>query len=108
MDQEKNITTPEQSVLFGALAYVGPLVVVSYIMAKDVASVKFHIKQGLVLFVIEVGLWFLGGMLWMLYPIMMIINLALLVLAVMGIMNAINKKETPLPLVGSFAKYFNF
>lgn len=108
MEQEKNSSTPEQSVLFGALAYVGPLVIVSYIMAKDTPSVKFHIKQGLVLFVIEVALWFLSGMLWMLYPITMIINFALFVLAIMGIMNAVNKKETQLPLVGSFAKYFNF
>lgn len=91
-----------------ALAYIGPLVIVSYIMGKDNPFVKFHIKQGLVLLVIEVALWFLGSMLWAFLPLLGIVNLALFVVAVIGIVNAANKKEQELPLVGSFAKHFNF
>ena len=47
-------------------------------------------------------------MLFFLWPVIGIINLALLVLAIIGIINAVNKKEKELPLVGSFAKHFNF
>lgn len=102
------------------LAYLGILVVVSYLVAKDDSFVKFHIKQGLVLFVIEIAVWIIG-MIFMpsLYSIgsmgafsifsmvLNIVYLALLVLAIIGIVNAVNDREKPLPFVGSFAKYFN-
>lgn len=91
-----------------ALAYVGPLLILSYLTAKDVPFVKFHIKQGLLLLVIEVALWFLGGMLWAVLPLVALINIALFILAVIGIINAVNKKEQALPVIGQFSKYFNF
>lgn len=106
--EEVKKSEPDNSVVMAALAYIGPLVIVSYIVAKDNPFVKFHIKQGLVLLVIEVALWFLGGMLWAFIPFMGLINLVVLVFAIMGIINAVNKKEQELPLVGSFAKHFNF
>lgn len=92
------------------LSYLGPLVIVSYIVAKDEPFVKFHIKQGLVLFASEIALWVLSSFffmmlyqLWMLYQLL---NLAIFVLAVVGIVNAIQGKEKELPLVGQFAKHF--
>ena len=108
MTEEIKKSEPDNSVVMAALAYIGPLVIVSYIVAKDNPFVKFHIKQGLVLLVIEVALWFLGGMLWAFIPFMGLINLVVLVFAILGIVNAVNKKEQELPLVGSFAKHFNF
>lgn len=108
MTEEVKASVPDNSKVMAALAYIGPLVIVSYIVGKDNPFVKFHIKQGLVLLVIEVALWFLGGMLWAFLPLLGLINLALLVLAIIGIMNAVNKKEQELPLVGSLAKHFNF
>jgi uncharacterized membrane protein len=108
MTEEIKKSEPDNSVVMAALAYIGPLVIVSYIMGKDNPFVKYHIKQGLVLLVLEVALWFVGRMLFFLWPVIGIVNLALLVLAILGIINAINKKEKELPLVGSFAKHFNF
>ncbi|MBX9765103.1 hypothetical protein K2X83_00485 [Patescibacteria group bacterium] len=108
MDEAPKAPEADNSKLMAALAYIGPLVIVSYIVAKDNPFVKFHIKQGLVLLVIEVALWFLGGMLWAFLPLLGIVNLALFVLAVIGIMNAVNKKEQELPLIGTLAKHFNF
>ncbi len=108
MEEAPKTSDSDNGKLMGALAYVGPLVAVSYIVGKDNPFVKFHIKQGLVLLVIEVALWFLGGVLWFLWPIIGIVTLGLLILAIMGIMNAVNKKEQALPLVGSLSKYFNF
>jgi uncharacterized membrane protein len=99
---------PEKNTLMGILAYIGPLVIVSYITGKDDAFVKFHIKQGLVLLVIEVAMWFLGSLLWFIWPVIGIINFAVFVLAVVGIINAAQGKEKELPLVGKFSKYFNF
>lgn len=98
--------TGEKNVLMAILAYIGPLVIVSYAVAKDDAFVKFHIAQGLVLFVIEAGVWVLGMMMWQLWPLFSMINLAAAVLSIIGIINAMKGKEEPLPVVGKFSRYF--
>lgn len=96
-----------KNTLMGALAYIGPLVIISYIIAKDDPFVKFHIKQGLVLFVAEVAIWILSMMVWVLFPLLQIVNIIVVVLAIIGIVNVVHGKEKELPLVGSFAKQFN-
>ena len=98
----------KNSTLMAILSYLGPLVIVSYVTAKDNAFVKFHIKQGLVVFSIEVGMWILGMIIWPLMIILGIINIAAFVLSIIGIMNVLNGKETPLPLVGQYSRYFTF
>lgn len=98
--------TGEKNVLMAVLAYIGPLVIVSYVTAKDDAFVKFHIKQGLVLFAIELVVWVLGMMLWQLWPLLSIVNLATIILSIIGIINAVKGKEEELPVVGKFSKHF--
>lgn len=94
------------NVIMGVLAYLGPLVAVSYFIAKDNPFVKFHIKQGLVLFVIEVAVWFVGMMLWQLWMLLNLINLAVLILAIIGIVNVTQGKEKELPVIGGYSRYF--
>lgn len=96
----------EKNVFMAVLAYIGPLVIVSYVTAKDDAFVKFHIAQGLVLFVIELGVWILGMMLWQLWPLLSIVNLATIILSIIGIINAVKGKEEELPVVGKYSKHF--
>lgn len=98
----------KNNTIMAILSYLGPLVIVSYVTAKDDAFVKFHIKQGLVVFSIEVGMWILGMIIWPLMIILGIINIGAFVLSIIGIMNVLNGKETPLPLVGQYSKYFTF
>lgn len=99
-----------KNTLMAALAYVGPLIIVSYLAAKDDPFVKFHIKQGLVLFVIEAALWVLSSFLWwffvQLWMVWQVVNLALLVLSILGIVNAVQGNEKELPLIGGFSKHF--
>ena len=102
------VASHDQNKLMAVLAYLGPLVIVSYIVAKNSPFIKFHIKQGLVLLAIEVIMWGLGSTM-MFYSIWMIfnlVNLAVLVLSIIGIVNAVNGKEQALPVVGKFAKHF--
>src|SRR5262245_17431422 len=105
-------TQGNQNTLMGALSYLGPLVLIPFLVAKDDPFVKFHVKQGLVLLIIEVALWVLSSYFWMLFyqfwMIYQLLNLGILVLTVIGIMNVTQKKEKPLPLVGSLASYFKF
>jgi len=102
----------QTNTLMGALAYLGPLIIVSYLVAKDNPFVKFHIKQGLVLFIAEVILWILSSYFWVMFyqfwMLYQLINLGILVLIVLGIINVVQGKEAELPLVGSLAKNFKF
>ena len=98
---------PSKNIAMAVLAYIGPLVIISYLTAKDDMFVKFHIKQGLVLFVAEIVLWFVGmTMFYSLWMILNLINLGLLVFSILGIINAVQGQEKELPLVGQFSKYF--
>jgi uncharacterized membrane protein len=99
----------QNETLMGVLAYLGILIVIPFIMAKDDPFVKFHLKQGLVLVLIEVVVWFLGGMFfWHFWPLLQLVNLATLILSIIGIVNVVNKKQAELPLVGTLAHHFNF
>lgn len=103
--QPQQTPTPQKNTLMGVLSYIGPLVIVSYATAKDDPFVKFHIKQGLVLLAIEVVVWIAGMMMWQLYPLLSIINLAALILSIIGIVNVVQGQEKELPLVGGFASH---
>lgn len=98
------------TLVMSILAYIGILVLVPLLVAKDNPTVKFHIKQGLVLFIAQVALWVVGNMSYsmmfgMLAPIIMLVNLGLIILAIIGIVNAVKKLEKELPLVGGLAKH---
>jgi len=76
--------------------------------AKNDPFVKYHVKQGLVLFIgyivtMIVGMIPVIG--WIISPLL---GIFLFVLFIIGIMNAVNGKETPLPVLGSFAENFKF
>ena len=95
----------------GILAYLGLLVIVPYIVAKDDPFVKFHIKQGLVLLVIEVIMaclvTFLAPLLGVFSMFVSLINLGVFVLAIVGIVHVARGEMKELPLVGSFGNSFS-
>lgn len=105
------ITTPtavteiKNDTLMGVLCYLGPLVIIPYLTSLDTPFVKFHTKQGIVLFGLEVVLYIVGTMFLFsgLYPIIMLLNLGTLILTIIGIVNVVGKKELALPLIGQFA-----
>ncbi len=83
---------------------------------KD-TSVKFHVKQGLVLFIFSI-VWGIVlniifgllsfGFLFGLLAILSILYYVPLVLTIIGIVNVVNGKDKELPYIGQFAKKFTF
>lgn len=76
--------------------------------SKDDAFVKFHVKQGLVLFLTSIAV-----MIFSMVPIIgwllsLPLNITVFVFWVIGIMNAINGEMKELPIVGKYAKEFSF
>lgn len=98
----------QENVLMAILAYIGPLILVSFLIAKEDPFVKFHIKQGLLLVIGEVAAWMLGMMFWPFFFLVQIANIFFLVLAVVGIIRAAQGEMKELPLIGHWAKSFTF
>jgi uncharacterized membrane protein len=91
------------------LAYLGILIIVPFLTdAKNDPFVKYHLKQGLVLIIFEVITWFVEVIPFIGYMIGWLLWLATLVLIIIGIMNAAQNKEQELPVIGQYAKNFNF
>ncbi len=103
-----NISSPSNHTVLAILSYLGPLVIFSYLLGKDNVFVKFHAKQGLVVFGLEVITWILGSMgMYSFWMVMNLLNLATLILSIIGIVNVLQGSQKELPLVGGFAKNFN-
>jgi len=94
--------------LTAILSYLGILFLVPLLTRKDNAFAQFHAKQGLVLFIAEVATmmiawipflgWFVGMICWIIW----------VVLSITGIVNVLNGKQAPLPIIGKFTKRFKF
>ena len=76
--------------------------------AKNDPFVKYHVKQGLLLFI---G-WIVAGIIgyipvfgWFLAPLL---SIALLILLIIGIMSALKGEQKPLPVIGQYATSFKF
>ena len=92
-----------ETTIMAALSYFGPLVLIPFLVKKDNTFVLFHIKQGIVLLVPYIVLWVLGGFVYLLAPLIMVAQLGLLVFSIIGIINAVQKKEKELPYIGQYA-----
>lgn len=100
-------TPPQKNTVMGVLSYLGPLVIVSYATTKDDPFVKYHIKQGFVLLIIEAAAWVLGMMMWQLSPLVSLVDIGALVLSIIGIVNVVQGQQKELPLVGKFSSHIH-
>ena len=96
----------DKNKVFAVLAYIGILFLVPLLAAKESRFARYHTNQGAVLFITGllclVGscvfsfIPFLGHLIWSLLMI------GLLVLMILGIVNALNGRCQPLPVIGQF------
>jgi uncharacterized membrane protein len=98
-------TSPERRrMIFAVLAYVLFLIPLISGDAKKDEFVKYHTKQGFALFIVSLAIQILERALFWQFifwiPILELLNLALLVLFILGIVNVANNKKEPLPVIG--------
>jgi uncharacterized membrane protein len=107
---ENTAKSGENNTAMAVVAYILFFVPLLTGDAKKDAFVKYHTKQGLVLFLLAVLInmvsWIVPFYLW--YTISWILSLGILALLIMGIINAVNGKKEPLPLIGKYADIFKF
>lgn len=95
----------DENKIFAALAYFGPLFLVTLLLKKDSPFALYHAKQGLVLFVLSVAIGFLSSLPiigWFL--IAPIGSLLVLIFFIMGLFNALSGETKPLPLIGEYGE----
>lgn len=104
MPEETKSSSGQKNVGMAVLSYLGILVLIPLLTdAKKDPFVKFHIKQGLVLLIADIVasfiIWvpFIGWILW----------LGIVVLLIIGIINAANGQEKELPVIGSLGSKIN-
>ncbi|MFH1246393.1 MAG: DUF4870 domain-containing protein [Candidatus Liptonbacteria bacterium] len=91
-----------------ALSYLGILVIVPLLVAKDDPFVKFHVKQGIVLlisYVVASAVMIIPILGWIAGVLLFLMNV---VLMIMGIIHSLNGEEKELPVIGKYAEKFNF
>lgn len=110
VEDKDNDTDSDSLRMYALLSYLGPLILVPFLNAKDDPFVKFHLKQGLLIAIGWVVLTFLMYFPMVIFTFYLIIQLGalfLMVLSVIGIMNVLNGDRKGLPLVGDIADRFN-
>jgi len=90
--------------LMAAIGYLGILCLVPLLLKKDSAFAMHHGKQGLIILIAWIVLWVgnvipvLGQIVWALGSI------ALVILIIVGMVNALQGKMWEMPVLGKYAK----
>ncbi len=92
----------EKNKAMAILAYI--IFILPLLAAKDSKFAMYHTNQGLVLFLLALGVNVVGGIMpfvgW--FIILPFGNLLVIILAILGIINAAKGEAKPLPLIGGF------
>ena len=85
--------------LMAVLAYIGVLVLIPLLAAKDSKFARFHANQGLILLICSIVSFFVGKML---PSLGYLLSVAILIFSIIGIINAVKGQAKQLPLIGKF------
>ena len=115
VDNTGNSNQNDQSntILFSILSYIGILWLIPLLVEKNDKVVRFHVNQGIVLFIFDIIGSIAVGILSAIFVFIPVISflgvviaslfgILCFVLMIIGIVNAANKSENPLPIIGKF------
>lgn len=91
----------EENKVMACLSYLGILFLVPLLAKKDSKFAQTHAKQGMALFICEVILAIIPYLGWLL-------ELAVVVIAIIGLINALQGKFWKIPGLYDISKKFNF
>ena len=104
---EGNKKLETMDLVLGILCYLAIFILIPIFMVKDSKFVRFHIKQGFPLFILDLVISVLGFLLGWIPVVGTVfgwifgaIGLVLVVLSILGIVNVVQGKEEELPFVG--------
>ena len=87
----------DQNRIIALLSYIGILFLIPMFARKDSVFCKYHVNQGIVLFLCNVVISILSYFI----SIVGILSIVTLIFMILGIVNCVQGKVAPLPLIGS-------
>jgi uncharacterized membrane protein len=106
--ENKNAIAHDDKVI-AAVGYIWVLFTVPLLLKRDNTYVQHHAKQGLILFLFEVAVILLGWLPVLGWFIIMPIGmLAAIILAVLGVINALQGNLWEMPFLAKYAKKIKF
>lgn len=112
--EKKQGNTADNKTIMAVVAYILFFIPLLTDDKKD-PFIRYHVRQGLILFILAVIIWIFNGMIYSIFPFGMwyfarmiswVLNLAVLIFFILGVKNALSHKEEPLPIIGKFAEKF--
>lgn len=104
-------TTTDNTKVIRVVSYLGILFLVGlFCNQKNDPNVRFHTGQGMILFITDIVIYFaisiLSSIFWQIGALLSpLLAIFILVLEVIGIINAVKNENKPLPLIGTLAFY---
>lgn len=103
--QYSSYVHPTDNKVIFVLSYLGILFFLPLVVCPESSEGKFHANQGLSLLIVSVAgsiaLSILTAIIWVLGFITGFFGLAMFILMVIGMVNAANGKQEPLPVIGT-------
>lgn len=106
----------KRAILCSAISYIPPLFIVGLIVEKNDPVVRYHANQGLLLFLLSIVFGVISNAVrvlgkiffFFIEPVFNVIaaivggalGIIIIVFAIIGIVNALNKRCSPLPVIG--------
>ena len=97
--------------IMAILAYLGILVLIPILAAKESPFARYHANQGLILFIASIAVYIVyyilalvlafSGLGWLLYILYLVVAIGIFVFVILGIVNAVKGECKPLPLIGN-------
>jgi len=100
----KETSKKEQLNIMAIMSYIGVLCLIPILTKEKDEFVKFHTKQGLVLFAGEVATWTIFSIVPFLWFLANFLGIFWLILSIVGIVNVTKKEKKEVPLIGKFAE----
>jgi uncharacterized membrane protein len=97
--------------VMAAISYLGVFCLIPLLFAKDSAFAQYHAKQGVILAIISVVVQFASRILWGVPfggALISVVGFVLLVVAVLGIVQALRGEKLDLPYISEWATKIHF
>ncbi len=102
-DNEKKVSSAANDNMYAILSYLWILCLIPVLMKKDNEFVRFHAKQGLVLFIVEMAVAIIG-IIPVLGSIIYVLGMLICgILSIIGIIQALMGKKWKIPVVNEWA-----
>ncbi|MEM5798050.1 MAG: hypothetical protein QW703_01895 [Candidatus Aenigmatarchaeota archaeon] len=103
-EEKPKTSKVEEDKFWAAISYLWILFIFTILLKKDSEYAMYHAKQGLMLFICSLIVMVLSWIPVAGFAILVLGSIAIFILFVIGLYNAITGKKEPLPVIGKYGE----